>query len=122
MAGSISIKRVYEKPVSSDGRRVLVDRIWPRGLTREAASIDEWLKELGPSTALRKWFGHSPARWDEFCERYRSELAGEAVAPLLRRLSDVAAKQPLTLVYSARDELHNQAVVIAGVLSDLRRR
>lgn len=106
----IKIKRVYEKPQSSDGRRILVDRVWPRGVKKEQAKIDLWLKGIAPSTELRKWFGHDPEKWDEFRERYRSELRKnrEAVQVLKRELE----QGPVTLVYSAKDEAHNQAVVI----------
>jgi uncharacterized protein YeaO (DUF488 family) len=110
----VSIKRVYEPPAASDGARVLVDRIWPRGMTKEQAQLTLWARDVAPSTPLRKWFGHDPARWDEFQRRYREELKS---APLddIRRL---IAKGPVTLVYSAHDEAHNQAVVIADYLSD----
>lgn len=106
----IKIKRVYEKPEIGDGRRILVDRVWPRGVKKEQAKIDLWLKEIAPSTELRKWFGHDPEKWDEFRKRYRGELRKnrEAVQKLKRELE----QGPVTLVYSARDEAHNQAVVI----------
>ena len=113
---NLRVKRIYEPKAVADGCRVLVDRIWPRGLTREAAAIDYWFKELGPSTALRTWFGHRPERWEEFARRYRAELKVAAAQPLLQELSALAAAGPLTLLYSARDEEHNQAVVIAEVL------
>jgi uncharacterized protein YeaO (DUF488 family) len=110
----IKIKRVYEAPEKSDGFRVLVDRVWPRGMTKEKASIDMWLKEIGPSTALRKWFGHDPERWTEFKKRYMQELKAdkEEVATLKQHTS----KGAVTLVYSAKDEAHNQAVVIREFL------
>jgi uncharacterized protein YeaO (DUF488 family) len=114
MSTGITIKRVYDAPAKSDGFRVLVDRVWPRGVSKEKAAVDLWMKEIGPSTDLRKWFGHDPARWDEFRKRYRDELA--AKRGLLDELLAHAAKGPLTLVYSARDEAHNQAVVILEVL------
>lgn len=110
----IRIKRVYVKPEATDGQRVLVDRIWPRGITKEAAALSLWLKDVAPSTALRQWFGHDPAKWAEFEQRYRAELAGN---PALAQLKDLARKSPLTLVYSARDEQHNQAVVLQTLLS-----
>ena len=113
---TVRIKRVYEPKEKADGRRVLVDRLWPRGLTREKAAIDRWLKELGPSTELRKWFDHRTDRWQEFTRRYRRELAGPAARPLLKELTAMAAAGPLTLVFSAHDEAHNQAVVIAQLL------
>lgn len=114
----IAIKRIYEPSSPADGRRVLVDRMWPRGLTRQAAALDEWLKDLAPSTQLRKWFGHRPDRWDEFSRSYREELKGAAARPLLRELAAVAANEPVTLLYSARDEVHNQAAVIAAVVRE----
>lgn len=110
------IKRVYDDAEDSDGYRILVDRIWPRGMTKAAARVDEWLKEAGPSTELRKWFGHVPERFDEFASRYREELhAGSA----LERLKEAAGEHDVvTLVYSAKDTLHNQAVVLRGELGD----
>lgn len=110
----IKIKRVYEAPEKSDGFRILVDRVWPRGMTKEKASVDLWLKEIGPSTSLRKWFGHDPERWTEFKKRYMQELKAdkEEVATLKQHTS----KGPVTLVYSAKDEAHNQAVVIREFL------
>ena len=119
MPHAIAAKRVYEKPAPEDGRRVLVDRIWPRGLTREAASIDRWLKEIAPSNELRKWFDHKSGRWEEFLRRYRHELEADAPALLLQQLLDIADKEPLTLLYSARDLSHNQAVALAGFLRDM---
>lgn len=110
----ISTKRVYDAPNGYDGFRVLVDRVWPRGMTKDKASIDLWLKEIAPSTELRKWFGHDPERWAEFGARYREELKGQQT--LLEELRGHASKAPLTLVYSARDETHNQAVVLKDVL------
>jgi uncharacterized protein YeaO (DUF488 family) len=92
-----------------------VDRLWPRGLRKSDAAIDRWLKDVAPSTELRRWFGHDPARWDEFRRRYRAELSHEA--DLLNELRAMAQKGPLTLVYAARDELHNEAVVLRDVLT-----
>jgi uncharacterized protein YeaO (DUF488 family) len=119
MPHPIIAKRIYETPAPEDGRRVLVDRIWPRGVTREAASIDRWLKEIAPSDELRKWFDHKPGRWDEFLRRYRRELEADASSDLLQQLLAVAEQEPLTLLYSARDLSHNQAVALAGFLRDL---
>ncbi len=113
----VRIKRIYEAATANDGTRVLVDRLWPRGLTKDAAKIDRWIKELGPSNALRAWFGHEPERWAEFSRKYRLELKDNAAQTLLRELTGIAAKKQLTLLYSAKDEAHNQAVVIAGVLN-----
>lgn len=113
-ASHVRLKRAYEAPAASDGKRVLIDRLWPRGVRRDAAALDEWMKELGPSTELRKWFGHDPARWDEFQQRYRTELAHKP--ELMAQLRDFAREGVLTLVYSARDEQHNDAVVLRQVL------
>ncbi|WP_134726239.1 DUF488 domain-containing protein [Paracoccus luteus] len=106
----IGVKRAYEPASDDDGRRVLVDRVWPRGVTREALRIDAWLKDLAPSTALRRWFGHDPAKWDQFRRRYAAELDADG-APVaeLRRLWRAG---PVTLVYGARDEAHNNAVAL----------
>ena len=114
MSTGIAIKRVYDAPEKSDGFRVLVDRVWPRGVSKAKAAVDLWMKEIGPSTGLRKWFGHKPERWDEFRKRYREELKDKG--DLLDELRARAGKGRLTLVYSARDEAHNQAVVIREAL------
>jgi len=106
----IRIKRAYEPPSSADGTRVLVDRLWPRGLKKTDAHVAQWLKEVAPSNELRKWFGHDPARWEEFRRRYKTELT--AKRDLLGELRELAKQGPLTLVYSAHDEAHNQAVVL----------
>lgn len=106
----IRIKRVYEQPDKHDGRRILVDRLWPRGLTKEKASVDLWLKDIAPSTELRKWFGHDPGRWEEFKGRYLSELNGNSEQ--IRLLKQELNKGIVTLVYGAKDEEHNHAVVI----------
>jgi uncharacterized protein YeaO (DUF488 family) len=113
MAGSIRRRRAYEPVGEGDGYRVLVDRLWPRGLSKEEAAIDRWLKDVAPSTALRKWFGHRPDRWPEFRRRYLAELAHN---PAFAVLESLAAKQDLTLVYGAKDEVHNDAVVLAECL------
>jgi uncharacterized protein YeaO (DUF488 family) len=111
---TIRIKRVYEEPAKSDGYRVLVDRIWPRGITKEAAAVDEWQKEIAPSTALRKWFGHDPERWKEFQKQYREELKhNKAVAEFVENHQD---KKHLTLVYGAKDEAHTHALVLQQYL------
>jgi uncharacterized protein YeaO (DUF488 family) len=104
------IKRVYELPDKHDGRRILVDRLWPRGLTKKKASIDLWLKDIAPSTELRKWFDHDPGRWEEFKERYLDELKGNSEQ--IQLLKQELDKGIVTLVYGAKDEEHNQAVVI----------
>ena len=110
----IRTRRVYETPATHDGQRVLVDRIWPRGLSREQAALDDWLRDLAPSTELRRWFGHDPERWETFCRRYHDELARQpaAVAGLLER----GRQGTLTLVYAARDTEHNNAVALKAYL------
>lgn len=116
-AGGVpAIKRAYLPASPDDGRRVLVDRLWPRGLHRDGAGIDEWVKEVAPSTGLRQWFGHDPARWEEFRRRYRAELAAN---PALERLRVMASRGKLTLIYGARDEAHNQARVLADYIAEL---
>lgn len=109
-AMKIRIKRVYEQPDKHDGRRILVDRLWPRGLTREKTSIDLWLKDIAPSTALRKWFGHDPDKWEAFKERYLAELKNNSEQ--IRLLKQELDKGVVTLVYGAKDKEHNEAVVI----------
>lgn len=113
-AADIRLKRAYDAPDGNDGRRILVDRLWPRGVSKAEAAIDEWLKDLAPSSELRKWFGHDPDRWDEFQRRYASEIHGHA--ELLAYLRGLARQGPITLVYSAHDQLHNDAVVLRNVL------
>ena len=112
---TVSIKRVYEEREASDGLRILVDRVWPRGVSKQAAAVDEWLKEAGPSTELRTWFGHDPQRFAEFAERYRAELRENPALHRLRELT--AANDAVTLVYSAKDTEHNQAVVLRELLA-----
>jgi uncharacterized protein YeaO (DUF488 family) len=111
---NVKIKRAYEPSNASDGTRILVDRLWPRGLSKRKAAIDEWMKDIAPSTALRKWFGHDPGRWPEFRRRYRAELKRKTEQ--LRQLRAQAQQGPVTLVYSARDEAHNDAVVLRSVI------
>lgn len=115
-----AIKRVYEPFERADGYRVLVDRIWPRGVSKDAAHIDEWLQEIAPSTALRTWFNHDPARWETFRARYLVELKEQS--ELLASLAARAKKGRVTLLYSARDEQFNQAVVLKGYLGRARSR
>jgi uncharacterized protein YeaO (DUF488 family) len=117
----ISIKRAYEEPTARDGYRVLVDRVWPRGRSKDALALDEWAKMLAPSTKLRKWFGHDPKRWQDFQERYRRELAAPAQRERLQALTAVARKRPVTLIYGASDSEHNQAVVLREILSRMDR-
>ncbi len=114
----IAIKRAYEDPSPEDGYRVLVDRVWPRGRSRTALALDEWAQDLAPSDKLRQWFGHDPKRWDTFQERYRKEL--DSQHERLRSLLAASGKRPLTLVYGAKDEEHNQAVVLRDTLLHLQ--
>ena len=106
----VRIKRVYEEPAKEDGKRILVDRLWPRGLTRQKADIDLWLKEIAPSTGLRKWFGHDPDKWNEFRKKYLQEIKQnkEQVSILKEHLKEGA----VTLVYGAKDKEHNEALVL----------
>jgi uncharacterized protein YeaO (DUF488 family) len=114
----IQVKRVYEKPSRTDGFRILVDRLWPRGLTKERAAVDLWLKDVAPSTELRQWFGHDPAKWKQFQTRYRKELREKKDA--LKLLKEQSKAQTVTLVYGARDEEHNEALVLKQLLAGRR--
>jgi uncharacterized protein YeaO (DUF488 family) len=107
---NVKLKRAYEKPNKADGTRILVDRLWPRGLTKEKAKIDLWLKEIAPSTELRKWFGHDPKRWRRFRGRYETELKHHA--DQLKLIKSKAKEGTVTLIYAARDQEHNEAVVL----------
>ena len=115
-APGIRLQRAYEEPTPDDGYRVLVDRIWPRGRTKEHLRLDEWARDLGPSTRLRTWFGHDPARWTEFQERYHAELADPGRSRTLDALAERARQARVTLVFGAHDTEHNQARVIADEL------
>ncbi|MBN9584758.1 MAG: hypothetical protein BGN84_05555 [Afipia sp. 62-7] len=114
LAKRVSLKRAYEAASPADGTRILVDRLWPRGVTKDAAAIDEWMKDIAPSTELRQWFGHDPERWPEFQRRYHAEI--KAHPEELKHLRDLAKHGHLTLVYAARDEKHNDAVVLRDFL------
>jgi uncharacterized protein YeaO (DUF488 family) len=114
---SFTTKRIYAPRSAADGYRVLVDRLWPRGMTKEAAGIDLWLREIAPSTELRRWYGHDVARWPEFRERYREELSAQG--ELLDQLLEIARREgTVTLLFAARDETHNEAEVLAEVLRE----
>jgi uncharacterized protein YeaO (DUF488 family) len=115
-ASMIHLKRAYEPSRASDGYRVLVERLWPRGLRKADAHVDEWLKDIAPSDELRRWFGHDPSRFSEFCERYKRELRVEPARTALSGLAKRARRETVTLVYSAHDEVHNNAVVLAREL------
>lgn len=111
----LRIQRIYVRAQKANGYRILVDRLWPRGVSRQSAHIDLWLKEIGPSNTLRKWFGHDPARWPEFQRRYRKEL--RAKPDLIRQIQQLEKEHGMvTLVFSARDEDHNQAVALRALL------
>ena len=112
---NIRIKRAYEEPGREDGTRILVDRLWPRGLTKEKARIDLWLKDVAPSTELRKWFAHDPGKWEEFRSRYLEELKRNKEQ--LSLLKQEAAKGAVTLVYGAKDQEHNEAVILQRLLT-----
>ncbi len=114
----MKVKRIYEAPEEDDGYRVLVDRLWPRGISKQAAAIDEWLKEIAPSAALRKWFGHVPERFIEFKKLYREELKSHTSE--LKRLKAMDATSNVTLLYGAKDPEMNQAVVLLDVLAKIK--
>ena len=115
-ADHVRLKRAYEPPAPDDGMRILIDRLWPRGIRKTDAAIDEWMKEIAPSTELRKWFGHDPEHWHEFRRRYQSEIRRHPEE--LDRLRALAQQGRITLVFSAHDEAHNDAVVLKDLLLD----
>ena len=117
----VKLKRVYEPKSRGDGYRVLVERLWPRGIRKEDLALDEWRKEVAPSGELRKWFGHDPTRWPEFKLRYLQELKASGPSEQLRALADRAAAQTLTLMFSSHDTEHNNAVVLQGQIERLAR-
>ncbi len=110
----LKIKRIYDPPLPGDGKRILIDRLWARGIKKEDARVDEWIKDISPSTELRKWFGHDPAKWGEFKKRYLSELRDKK--EILDRIKNEAKGKTVTLIYSARDEKHNNAVAMKEFL------
>ena len=110
----IKLKRAYEAPSKADGRRLLVERLWPRGVKKEDAALDDWVKDIAPSPALRKWYGHDPAKWPEFQKRYRAELNANAEA--VENLRRVCAKGVTTFIYAAKDEARNSALVLKAYL------
>jgi len=115
----IRIKRVYCEPSLEDGVRILIDRMWPRGISKERARVVEWRKDLAPTTSLRKWFGHEPAKWTEFRRRYRTELTRSEIMEELKNLARLSPRKTITLLYSAADEEHNQAVVLKELIDEL---
>jgi uncharacterized protein YeaO (DUF488 family) len=119
---SIRVKRVYDPPDPSDGIRILVDRIWPRGLTKERARLDEWFREIAPSNGLRIWFNHNPERWEKFQKKYQEELGHHTGSELVGRLRRLARRGTVTILYGARDPEFNQAVALAELLKQGGRR
>jgi uncharacterized protein YeaO (DUF488 family) len=113
---AIQLKRAYDLPLETDGERLLVDRLWPRGLRKGAAQLSAWLKNLAPSEDLRRWFAHDPSRWSEFQERYRAELRAPEKETLIRELAQKARQGKVTLVFAAHDLSHNNAVVLKDII------
>jgi uncharacterized protein YeaO (DUF488 family) len=118
----LKIKRAYDKPLSSDGKRILIDRLWPRGVTKAEAGIDEWLKDLGPSTELRKWFGHDPQKWEEFRKSYIKELSAPDKEALLAEIARTAQHSDVTLIYSAKDTEHNDVKVLEELITKMMKK
>lgn len=117
IAKKIYLKRIYDEASAADGYRVLVDRIWPRGVSKEKAQLDEWMKEIAPSNDLRKWFGHDPERFQEFKQRYISEIQNSAERQkCLHKLKEHCKNENITLLYAAKDEVHNQASILKDLL------
>ncbi len=110
----VNIKRIYAPPAKADGQRVLVDRVWPRGIRKDEAALDEWLKDVAPSSELRKWFGHSAERWDEFRKRYEAEIKEQPES--FGRLLELCSQRKTTLLFAARDEEHNNAVALKALV------
>jgi uncharacterized protein YeaO (DUF488 family) len=117
MSRPVAIRRVYEEPTPDDGERVLVDRLWPRGLTKEKAHVDLWLKDIAPSRELRAWFGHDPAKYEEFRQRYEAELAQEPAHSALTLLRERSERGPVTLIFAAHDSDHCNAAVLRDLLA-----
>ena len=113
---AVALKRAYEEPAESDGTRILVERLWPRGISKERAHIDLWLKDVAPSAELRTWFHHDPQKFPEFRRRYKAELKSEAAQEVLTKLREIAKQGQLTLVFAARDAEHSNAVVLKDLL------
>jgi uncharacterized protein YeaO (DUF488 family) len=118
----ITVKRVYDPPSEEDGERILVDRLWPRGVTKDAARLSSWLKELGPTSELRKWFSHDPSRWEEFQRRYVRELQSLDKQSLLRDLAERSRHGVVTLIFGAKDRERNNAVVLKKLIKELARK
>ena len=118
----LKIKRAYEAAENDDGKRILIDRLWPRGVSKVEARIDEWMKDLAPSTELRQWFGHDTDKWEEFRKRYKKELASPEGTRLLEDIARRARSGPITLVYGAKDTEHNNAKVLEEIINEHRTR
>lgn len=118
----IKMKRAYDPPVAEDGERILVDRLWPRGVTKESARLSSWIKDLGPTTELRKWFGHNPSRWEEFRKRYEKELLQPEKRAILPYLAERSRRGVVTLVFAAKDEARNNAVVLKELIERIARK
>jgi uncharacterized protein YeaO (DUF488 family) len=118
----LKIKRAYDKPESADGKRILIDRLWPRGISKADARIDEWLKDLGPSTDLRKWFGHDPEKWEEFRKRYIKELSAPDKSMLLEKIARTAEHGSITLIYSAKDTEHSDVKVLEDLINKMMKK
>lgn len=117
-AHTVQVRRIYDEAEKSDGTRVLVDRVWPRGVSKDKAELDEWVKDVAPSTELRKWYSHDPEKFDEFARRFREELKGDDAAKALDDLRELAQKGTLTLLTAAKRDDISQATVLAGILND----
>lgn len=117
--GRIRLRRIYDDPAKGEGQRILVDRVWPRGVSKDEAGLDHWFKELAPSTELRKWFGHDPKLWAAFKQKYRKELEDDDKREKLEELAGLADSGPVTLLFGAKDTEHNQAVVLREVLEEM---
>ena len=117
---TVRVRRIYDQPAAEDGIRVLVDRVWPRGISKDAAAIDEWVKDVAPSTELRKWYGHVPEKFAQFEARYRDELAQPSERAALDHLRALAEESTVTLVTATKDVEHSQAAVLAGLLRESR--
>ncbi len=118
----LKIKRAYEKAEANDGKRILIDRLWPRGVSKAEAGIDEWVKDLAPSTELRKWFGHDPEKWEEFKKRYKRELSSMEKTKLLENIAQIAGQTNVTLIYSAKDTEHSDVIVLEKIIREMMER
>lgn len=118
----LKIKRAYDKKEAGDGNRILIDRLWPRGVTKAESGIDEWLKDLGPTTELRKWFGHDPEKWEEFRKKYVKELSAPDKEALLGKIAQSASRSNVTLIYSSKDTEHSDVKVLQELITKIMRK